>query len=202
MCDRTRLVHTQTRTHTRNDTADENGNFLFTIGSEVFPAKLARLPTVSETLKTGDHKTYYKSGDVTRMLYVYERSGSSGAGGNAVAGSGGSEGGPGSTQGPEAQPSDAGEPDPTKDSLSDLLPMVPDPTPGSGGELICDSGLSPPMASVVRRRFRRAHRFISKYPREEVAEAERVLLDLASRDAYEHVVEEVRVFGCMITGCR
>ena len=170
--------------HTRPPTpsADDAGNFLFTVGRETFPAKLARLPTVSETLKTGDHKTYYKSGDVTRILYVYEK----GASGAAA----GAEGEAGAAGAPEAE---AALPDPAGDELGELLPLVADPTPGASGEQVCDSGIAPPLAHVVRRRFRRAHRFISKYPRAEVAEAERVLLDLASRDMYEHVVEEVRV---------
>lgn len=159
---------------------DDDGNFLFTVGAETFPAKLVRLPTVAETHKTGDHKTYYKSGDVSRMLFVYEPKGQlegAGAGSSSASASGGGGG---------AEP-----PDPAADDVAKLLPMVPDPTPGSGGELICDSGITPPTAHIVRRRFRRAHRFISKYPREEVAEAERVLLDLMAREAYEHVVEEL-----------
>ena len=139
---------------------DAAGNFILTVAGEAFAAKLVSLPTLLESHKTGDHKAYYKSSDITRMLYVYERP-------------------PGALV------------DPRLDKLEDLLPMVADPTPGAGGAPMCDSGITPPTQHIVRRRFKRAQRYIAKYPREEVAEAERVLLDLMVRDSYEHIVEEL-----------
>ena len=138
---------------------DQDGNFMLVVSGEAFPAKLVELPTILESHKTGDHKAFYKSSDISRMLYVYER--------------------------PDGAPVD-----PRLDSLAELLPMVADPTPGSK-DLILDSGITPPTEHIVRRRFKRANRFISKYSRDEVAEAERVLLDLMVRDSYEHVVEEL-----------
>lgn len=72
------------------------------------------------------------------------------------------------------------------------LPLVKDPTPG-GTDLLLDSGLTPPMAHAVKRRFAPAWRFISKYAREEVTEAERVLLELmiGGKNTYEHTIEEL-----------
>jgi len=47
------------------------------------------------------------------------------------------------------------------------------------------------MQHVVRRRFKKAHRVISRYDRQLVEEAERVLLDLTVHETYEHCVEEL-----------
>jgi hypothetical protein len=75
----------------------------------------------------------------------------------------------------------------------DGLDLVPNTKPGAkAGELVCDSGLSPPTQHIVRRRFNKAQKYISKFTTEEIAEAERVLMALMTpENDYEHVVAEL-----------
>ena len=155
-----RLARGDSSVNVSLEVLDSAGNFTIRVGHEGLPAKLVPLPTVVETQKTVDHKTYFKSGDVSAALCVYERD---------------------------------GLPDARADSVADVLNVVPDPTLGAtaSAPAVLDDGLTPPMQRAVRRRFKRATRYISKYTRDEVMEAERVLLDLMVRDTYEHVVEEL-----------
>lgn len=49
---------------------DEN-KFTFILGNDSFPALLMNLPTIIETQKTFDRKTFTKSGEVSQVLHVF-----------------------------------------------------------------------------------------------------------------------------------
>jgi TATA-binding protein-associated factor Taf7 len=141
--------------------------------SHLLYGKFLQLPTCLELHKTLNYTQFIKAGMVSRVFCVYEATGA------------------------PALSSDAAS---TEDVAMNLnasvgdstgtFDVVADPTPGTS-ESVLDSGVSPPMQHAVRRRFRRAHRFISKYSPQLVAEAERVLLDLMTHETYEHVVEDL-----------
>lgn len=161
--------HNTLKCHAASSNKD---SFVLHVGAQRYPAKLVALPTIIESAKVGDakHGIVYKSGEIARMLYVYE---------------------PGSSTAASSSSSSGGVA-PAKDDVKDMLPMVPDTNPVNAGKTVCDSGITPPTQHIVRRRFKKAQRFVSKYTKEEISEAERVLLDLMTTDSqYEHVVEEL-----------
>ena len=165
-----------------NPVGTDGLNFIFILrdesGTRRFPAKFASLPTTVEIQKTADHVHLVKSGMISRVLVVYEQR--SAAAGAAMV---------------DEESRTSAETidvvlDPSRDALGDVCDVVADPTPGSS-ERVLDSGLTPPMQHAVRRRFRKAQRYIARYDKQLVEEAERVLLDLTVHDAYEHCVEEL-----------
>lgn len=165
-----------------NPAGTDGLNFIFTLrdesGTRRFPAKFASLPTTVEIQKTADHVHLVKAGMISRVLVVYEQR--SAAAGAAMV---------------DEELRTSAETidvvlDPSRDALGDVCDVVADPTPGSS-ERVLDSGLTPPMQHAVRRRFRKAQRYIGRYEKQLVEEAERVLLDLTVHDAYEHCVEEL-----------
>ena len=185
-----------------------------------YPCKLVTLPTLIEvhkaagggadggtggsggdgasgsTAAAGARGALYKSGEVTRALVVIDPTAIRAALASAAAGEEGRE--RATAAGRLLSTLALAEADPSSVPASSLLPLVPDPTPGAGtaagedgGGLLLAHGLSAPTAHIVRRRFARAQRFLSRFSRDEVAAAERVLLELARGDRAELVVEEL-----------
>lgn len=144
----------------------DNENYYLHVGGSTYPVKLVTLPCVVESHRACDAGVLYKSGQVTRMLYAYEPK--------------------------DVKPgvSHHHVHDPRQDKVDIVLPTAPDPTPESD-ETLAASGLTPPTANIVKRRFARALKYMTKYSREEIGEGERVVLDMISSGTYEHVIEEL-----------
>lgn len=51
---------------------EDSRKMIFKMGDQLFPISILDLPCIIEANKTIDYKTYYKSSDISQMLYVHE----------------------------------------------------------------------------------------------------------------------------------